>query len=521
MYLNRQKQVESMRKSFLMESFYKKTLGCLILAFLLLLPLAKADVFFTNQNPPNLAQRDDLHPFLNASIQPYSNVSTSLNCSLYVDNVLNQTVNDIANNTVVYLNSSTLSQGDHSWYINCTDNNWATQAQSEVRTIGIGSNFGRCAVLVDEYGSYKLTTSLIDVLTTPCINIPNNNIVFDCQDYTLDSVGGNYYYGIYVYRSSSTITNITIKNCIVTQWGGDNIHFENADNNTIENITTNRAVNIGLHLLSSSNNTIANLNSDSNGLRSIQLDNSDNNELINITTSNNQYQGVVIFSGSNNNTIINLTSFGNNDGINILDSYNEIRNSNLSNNKRYGVYILANSNIVKDSIISNNPTGIYFSSYSNNIIYNNLLNNTNNFYIPAGYTNYWNTTRQTGTRIYSPGTEIGGNYWTNPDGNGYSDTCTDADKDGFCDNPYVLATNNIDYLALSDEYSPPTTTTLPPVHGVPLLSSTLVGVVIGFGILTFMLRTLFDIREPKKVIEYFIVLAVIVLTVISLIALFA
>ena len=66
-----------------------------------------------------------------------------------------------------------------------------------------------------------------------------------------------------------------------------------------------------------------------------------------------------------------------------------------------------------------------------------------------------------------------------------------------------------------------TTTTLPPVHGVPLLSSTLVGVVIGFGIITFMLRMLFDIREPKKVIEYFIVLAVIVLTVLSLIALFA
>jgi hypothetical protein len=67
----------------------------------------------------------------------------------------------------------------------------------------------------------------------------------------------------------------------------------------------------------------------------------------------------------------------------------------------------------------------------------------------------------------------------------------------------------------------PPTTTLPPVHGVPLLSSTLVGIVIGVGILTFMLRTLFDIREPKKVIEYFIVLAVIVLTVLSLIALFA
>jgi hypothetical protein len=76
---------------------------------------------------------------------------------------------------------------------------------------------------------------------------------------------------------------------------------------------------------------------------------------------------------------------------------------------------------------------------------------------------------------------------------------------------------------LSDEYIPPTTT-LPPVHGVPLLSGTLVSVVIGSGILIFMLRTLFDITmkgDPKKIIEYFIVLAVIVLTVLSLEALFA
>jgi hypothetical protein len=49
----------------------------------------------------------------------------------------------------------------------------------------------------------------------------------------------------------------------------------------------------------------------------------------------------------------------------------------------------------------------------------------------------------------------------------------------------------------------------------------LVGIAIGFGVLAFMLKTLFDIREPKKVVEYFIALAVIVLTVISLIVLFA
>jgi len=76
------------------------------------------------------------------------------------------------------------------------------------------------------------------------------------------------------------------------------------------------------------------------------------------------------------------------------------------------------------------------------------------------FTNF-NTTEQTGTRIYSTGPNIGGNYWTTPNG-GYSDTCTDSDNDGFCDsafNPKSFSSctscpeNRTDYLPYSDEYS--------------------------------------------------------------------
>ena len=68
------------------------------------------------------------------------------------------------------------------------------------------------------------------------------------------------------------------------------------------------------------------------------------------------------------------------------------------------------------------------------------------------YANNWNTTRQAGQRIYGSGTEIGGNYWANPSGTGYSQTCTDAVPvpDGFCDSAYTLSATepNIDYLPL-------------------------------------------------------------------------
>jgi parallel beta-helix repeat protein len=100
-----------------------------------------------------------------------------------------------------------------------------------------------------------------------------------------------------------------------------------------------------------------------------------------------------------------------------------------------------------------------------NRIYNNLLNASSypvEFGSGFNATNHWNTTNQTGNRIYSNGTQIGGNYYTNSSGNGFSDNCADVDKDGFCDDDYNVTTNsacsgatcgnNTDYLPLSNKY---------------------------------------------------------------------
>jgi parallel beta-helix repeat protein len=486
-----------------------------------------------------------------------------------------------------------------------------------------------CAELNVPGETYYLTQDIIDSSADVCMSITADNIILDCQGHTIDGIGTIFTNGICVYRSSPTITNITIKNCILTDWDYG-IYFHYSDSNTLLNITVSS--NSGIYIEYSDyitikdsviqNNTVYDviyqtdrigLDCHSNFINVIGTDNKpivfyntsvtiknwDNNaseiilcgadssvidnvtishtneknnglllvatNLTNISNSvfNNSNIGIWLFH-SESNTLQNITANSNSVGIHlhILSNSNTLSNITANFNSDYGIIILysnsntlsnitanfnsaagialmrSDSNTIKNSIIQGNSQyGIYLfraGSSGANLIYNNLFNNTVNFYFSVTiYANYWNTTRQEGTRIYSFGNEIGGNYWTNPEGTGYSDTCTDADKDGFCDDPYVLATDNVDYLALSNEYSPPpttttttttlptTTTTLPPVHGVPLLSSTLVGIVIGFGIITFMLRTLFDIREPKKVIEYFIVLAVIVLTVITLITLFA
>lgn len=50
---------------------------------------------------------------------------------------------------------------------------------------------------------------------------------------------------------------------------------------------------------------------------------------------------------------------------------------------------------------------------------------------------------------------IGGNFWTNVNGSGYSDICINLDDDYFCDSAYVVMTeeNHTDYLPLADHVS--------------------------------------------------------------------
>ena len=101
--------------------------------------------------------------------------------------------------------------------------------------------------------------------------------------------------------------------------------------------------------------------------------------------------------------------------------------------------------------------GLYFwmndvVAYDNKI-FNNFFNNTVNivYYQNIGK-NYFNVTNQTGTRVYSAGTNIGGNFWATPTGTGYSENCTDSESDGFCDDYYNITVGNIDYLPLSLDY---------------------------------------------------------------------
>jgi parallel beta-helix repeat protein len=567
-----------------------------------------------SQSPGNRDAFTNL--YFNASIQPYSDTSTVINCTLYVDGIANDTIINGANNSVFYLNSSILSEGSHSWYINCSDDNYATETQSSIYTVYVGGKIDNCANLVVDYGVYDLTGDILNSGTSNCINIPNNHIVLNGQYHTVD---GNDVadYGIYVYRSSATTTNITIANITLTDWDSANIYMKYANLNTIKNMIANSSPDYGLYLYYFDTNTLSNVTANNNNNYGLYLYYSDGNTLSNVTANSNSYGLRLYYSDGNTvsnsnfkdntywdifvlttvdfnleltnvngtddkpivcyNTTVTLTNWNNNASeiillnadYSVLDniflnrtgttknngilaasvdyanftniqvhnmyqgfhlryvlnsrSENVTSNSNTyglyfysfddntlsnitANNNNYGLYLYysdsntlsnitfnsnsyglwlyySDGNTLSNVTANSNSYGLYFYSSDSNTIhdswfqdntyagvylysaggggantfYNNLFNNTGTYgNIRFGgtiYANYWNTTRQSGTRIYSAGTEIGGNYWTNSSGNGYSDTCTDADADGFCDSSYTLDTDNIDYLPLSDEYS--------------------------------------------------------------------
>ena len=63
--------------------------------------------------------------------------------------------------------------------------------------------------------------------------------------------------------------------------------------------------------------------------------------------------------------------------------------------------------------------------------------------------NYWNISKTAATnKNILGGPFLGGNYWTNISGTGFSDTCNDIDHDGLCDTSFDMGSDNYDNYSI-------------------------------------------------------------------------
>jgi len=318
-----------------------------------------------------------------------------------------------------------------------------------------------------------------------------NNLTFDCAGYSITGpntlTSGNN--GILVTNSNYT----TIKNCKIGKfYSGINTtvptYFAN-----ITNVTLSPNMEFGIHF-DGSNSTISYVNASSN-FRGLDFQSAYYIDISNSFFYNNTFSGIYIGASSylnfNNITLRSNPQYGidlqvsasynnfsniNVDGSatagifshtsgnrfeNISGSGNKIlmdlatsaTNNNMTNitaynSSQYGVYLGATGNrLIKSHIYNNSLAGIY-ATYSGNYVYDNVLNNTHNYYLSSvALTEYLNITKTSGTNIIN-GSYIGGNYWANPSGTGYSQTCADKNRDGICDSSYTTPNGTIDYLPL-------------------------------------------------------------------------
>lgn len=359
-----------------------------------------------------------------------------------------------------------------------------------------------CSTLDIAGETYVLTANITDSGIDNCITISADNITFNCQNHLIDGddIAVN---GIY----AGSVKNIEIRNCYLSDWDTAGIYFDNVNYSEISDTEISSCPMAGIELDLSHNNILSDLNLVINDIGGVILLGSSHNTLSDIYIDGNNMSSVGIYISfydvglySNYNTLTDSTIMSNDYGIIIEDSHynalsdliirantigvdfsysrhNTLYNSQISHNSQQGIYLEgANNSKIYFNIISDNgysgvpiSAGIVLSDHSTkNLIYNNLFNNTDDVNLVTSDINYWNVQPQRGTRIFTTGSLIGGNYWRS-----LSPTCP-CGSDGFCygevdgSRGYIaleIGTNNVDNYPLCQYYPAMVggTTTIPEI----------------------------------------------------------
>lgn len=274
-------------------------------------------------------------------------------------------------------------------------------------------------------GTYTLTKNLIGMTGNPCITITSSDVTIDGAGHLLD--GQNSGTGILAFNPQTALTNVNVKNLIITDWTYG-IHYQATVLSTLSNndirtssygfvfdqysgrnkFINNKATSnsYGFYISTGYNNFIGNkLNSNSVG---IYLQGSDHNILNdNIGTGNT---GSAIYLGSSefntlrrNKATCFATSYCGT-GIDLGSS----DNNTLDNNKAATYYGFSLSSSDHNTLINNNATGVRgfdFSSSNNNSMNNNIAN-VQQYGIILNSANYNKITRTTTKGVSQYGLSI-------------------------------------------------------------------------------------------------------------------
>ena len=344
-----------------------------------------------------------------------------------------------------------------------------------------------CTNLSYENTTYTLIANVYNQTpATSCFAFLADNITLDCNGYRIDQ-------NLVPHPSPTTgilingFNNATIKNCSLGAWG----HAVNVTNSSVNISDTNGVKNnpyvnclggcLGdLTITNPKSASVKNSNFTA-GISLLLNDTNQCNLLSFVNSSFSLYNTTSNLDGVTENFL--LCNASNSNIANTAASTLVYWSDNLTFQNAtfteasffYSKNILINNSISQTdfSFTSINHTNVTFSTFLGNTItmdnestdnrfFNNFISYcahavadgcspSQPFTITGNATNYFNTTRQIGTRKFSPGTEIGGNFYHGLiSDDGYSETCADANIDGFCDLPieFIEGGGNITCLGV-------------------------------------------------------------------------
>jgi parallel beta-helix repeat protein len=252
------------------------------------------------------------------------------------------------------------------------------------------------------------------------------------------------------------------------------IVYDSTDNQVVGN-TANGNGRMGLYVDFSDRNTLSNNQVASNSQFGIFLDYSTGTRVESNTVSGGSEQAVYLYDADSTQIVGNTVSGAADYGIWISSSSNNtIRSNTVTRNGKGGIVlngeetIPTNDNaVVSNTVRDNGDVGIYLCRSSGNIITNNLFSNpVNARYGGSCGPSTWSAQQQAGSSIVG-GPSLGGNFWGNPSGTGFSETTADANRDGICDRPYAVNSGNTDQLPLARPSGGGTVTTTAAPTGTP------------------------------------------------------
>lgn len=190
------------------------------------------------------------------------------------------------------------------------------------------------------------------------------------------------------------------------------------------------------------------------GVQGIRVDGASNVTIGNLSVASFPADGLHLAS-SDNVTVDNVTTNHHGGSGATLDTVDDTRvqASTVSHNTDHGLNLTGTNQddrVYGTEIASNGQAGVFVSNDTGGLeAVDNRFDNANNTEFEASpLGNAWNAPASEDENVLGY-TAYGGNYWATPAGDGYSQTCADANQDGYCDSKNTLASNNEDGTPLA------------------------------------------------------------------------